>query len=62
MLEEGRAACLVAGMDDYIVKPFRQSDVLRTLTRWLNRTTPGPSAERPTIGDTVALFRARRAS
>jgi CheY-like chemotaxis protein len=60
--EEGRAACLVAGMNDYIVKPFRQAEVLRTLTRWLDHTTPRRRVERETIVDATSLFRARRAS
>ena len=60
--EEGRAACLLAGMNDYIVKPFRQADVLRTLTRWLDRTPPRRAVERETIVDATSLFRARRAS
>jgi CheY-like chemotaxis protein len=60
--EEGRAACLLAGMNDYIIKPFRQADVLRTLTRWLDRTAPRRGAAHETIVDATSLFRARRAS
>jgi signal transduction histidine kinase/ActR/RegA family two-component response regulator len=38
--ESDRRQCLEAGMDDYLAKPFRQSDLLRTLQRWLG---PGES-------------------
>jgi signal transduction histidine kinase/ligand-binding sensor domain-containing protein/CheY-like chemotaxis protein/HPt (histidine-containing phosphotransfer) domain-containing protein len=31
----GREACLAAGMDDYLAKPFRREALHATLTRWL---------------------------
>jgi signal transduction histidine kinase/CheY-like chemotaxis protein/streptogramin lyase len=31
----GRAACLAAGMDDYLAKPFRREALHATLKRWL---------------------------
>lgn len=60
--EEGRAACLAAGMDDFIVKPFRQIEVLRTLTHWLDATRPRRRLERDTIVNAANMFLARRAS
>jgi two-component system sensor histidine kinase/response regulator len=45
----GREACLAAGMDDYLAKPFRREALHGTLARWLagkTRTEPmrGPEA------------------
>ncbi len=34
----GRDACLSAGMDDYLAKPFRREALHALLTRWLNVT------------------------
>ncbi|MEA2625186.1 MAG: two-component system, sensor histidine kinase and response regulator, partial [Candidatus Binatota bacterium] len=39
-LEEDRERCLAAGMDDYIAKPVRKENLLRTLRRW----SPKPTA------------------
>jgi signal transduction histidine kinase/ligand-binding sensor domain-containing protein/CheY-like chemotaxis protein/HPt (histidine-containing phosphotransfer) domain-containing protein len=36
----GREACLAAGMDDYLAKPFRREALHATLVRWLARTEP----------------------
>jgi signal transduction histidine kinase/ligand-binding sensor domain-containing protein/CheY-like chemotaxis protein len=33
--EAGRAACLAAGMDDYLAKPFRRETLHALLSRWL---------------------------
>ncbi len=30
-----RERCLEAGMNDYLSKPFKRADLLRTLQRWL---------------------------
>ncbi len=35
-----REACLAAGMDDFISKPFTQQALTRTLGRWLSKTPP----------------------
>jgi len=35
----GRAACLAAGMDDHLAKPFRREALHAILTRWLGRST-----------------------
>ena len=35
-LEEDRMRCLNAGMDDYVAKPFRASELYRCLARWLD--------------------------
>lgn len=41
-MEEDRARCLAAGMDDYLSKPFSQDELRRVITRWLQ--TPAASA------------------
>ncbi len=44
----GREACLAAGMDDYLAKPFRREALHATLARWLGGKTEGPpAASRP---------------
>ncbi|HTX18092.1 MAG TPA: ATP-binding protein [Bacteroidota bacterium] len=43
-LESDRDKCLLAGMDDYIAKPFRLSDVTRALEKWAS--TLGVSGKR----------------
>jgi signal transduction histidine kinase/ligand-binding sensor domain-containing protein/CheY-like chemotaxis protein/HPt (histidine-containing phosphotransfer) domain-containing protein len=46
----GRAACLAAGMDDHLAKPFRREALHAILTRWLGKQTRGaalPIAVRP---------------
>jgi signal transduction histidine kinase/ligand-binding sensor domain-containing protein/DNA-binding response OmpR family regulator len=50
----GRAACLAAGMDDHLAKPFRREALHGTLARWLGKreqesrlaptAAPGPAA------------------
>jgi signal transduction histidine kinase/ligand-binding sensor domain-containing protein/CheY-like chemotaxis protein len=35
----GRAACLAAGMDDHLAKPFRRETLHGILTRWLGKST-----------------------
>ncbi|MES2819025.1 MAG: ATP-binding protein [Pseudomonadota bacterium] len=40
-LQGDREACLVAGMNDYLAKPFKRADLLLILERWLG---PPPSA------------------
>jgi CheY-like chemotaxis protein len=39
----GRAACLAAGMDDHLAKPFRREALHAILTRWLRKQTHGPA-------------------
>jgi len=51
-----RQACLQAGMDDFIAKPFSLSTLRRKASHWLSMAVPEPqaeSAERPRL-DTAA--------
>ena len=41
-MESDRQRCLDAGMDDYLSKPIRQSELIATLARW--RQTGSESA------------------
>lgn len=43
--EETRTACLAAGMDDLLGKPFRRQDLLSLLQRWQPALNPAPPAE-----------------
>mgnify|MGYP000899868575 CR=1 FL=1 len=47
-----REECLVAGMDDYLSKPFEQEQLIAVLERWLpagERPVPTPAAPSPPI-------------
>ena len=52
-LEGDRDRCLAAGMNDHLAKPFRKSDLVRVLSRWLGApsrvsTTPNTVINQPT--------------
>jgi signal transduction histidine kinase/ligand-binding sensor domain-containing protein/CheY-like chemotaxis protein len=46
---EGRAACLAAGMDDYLAKPFSRDALHITLAKWLVQVNP--DASQPPLSD-----------
>ena len=48
---EGRAACMNAGMDDYLTKPFTREALHATLARWL-AAAPTAAAAAPVAGPT----------
>jgi len=43
----GREACLAAGMDDYLAKPFRREALRGLLARWLQEKTQSEPAREP---------------
>ena len=45
---EDRQACLEAGMDDYLAKPFERSDLAALLARWCGETEPSPKRDAAT--------------
>jgi CheY-like chemotaxis protein len=42
-----RETCLAAGMDDYIPKPVKRSDLLHKLEKWLSADKPAPRQPDP---------------
>jgi signal transduction histidine kinase/ligand-binding sensor domain-containing protein/DNA-binding response OmpR family regulator/HPt (histidine-containing phosphotransfer) domain-containing protein len=60
----GRAACLAAGMDDHLAKPFRREALHATLSRWLAvkpvqpTGVPAPPCESLLDGATLDALRA----
>ena len=40
-----REACLAAGMNDYLAKPFKRADLQRLLLRWLTERKESPDRE-----------------
>ncbi len=46
-MQGDREACLAAGMDDYLAKPFSAADLQKTLGKWLGGTAPAEAAECP---------------
>jgi CheY-like chemotaxis protein len=41
-MDEDRADCMAAGMDDFITKPVKQSELRRLLEMWLKPSPPKP--------------------
>ena len=54
----GREACLAAGMDDYLAKPFRREALHGMLARWLGRRTTADDGEPVLDGATLDALRA----
>jgi signal transduction histidine kinase/ligand-binding sensor domain-containing protein/CheY-like chemotaxis protein/HPt (histidine-containing phosphotransfer) domain-containing protein len=57
----GREACLAAGMDDYLAKPFRREALYRTLARWLGTQAPAAAQAAPPSAPGRAAGGARHA-
>jgi CheY-like chemotaxis protein len=45
----GRAACLAAGMDDHLAKPFRREALHNILSRWLGNPLRSPASLTPPL-------------
>lgn len=56
-LQGDREACLEAGMNDYLAKPFKRADLQRVLQRWLGGATDCP----PTFGEWATGDKVRQA-
>jgi response regulator RpfG family c-di-GMP phosphodiesterase len=54
-LQGDRDKCLLAGMDDYISKPFKFEDLQRVLKRWRPVAMPTGAPCLPTVTDTLSL-------
>ena len=50
-VEHARAACLAAGMDDLLGKPFRRQDLLSLLRRWDTAPKPAPVIEAKPVAE-----------
>ncbi len=46
VMESDRQKCLDAGMDDFVSKPFKQNDLVKTLQRWLPSRDSGYRANK----------------
>src|SRR5690606_20484353 len=57
-MEGDREACLAAGMDDYLAKPFTSAQLLLKLQRWLPEASerPAPVPAGPAAGDEEAVL------
>ncbi|MBI2380238.1 MAG: response regulator [Gammaproteobacteria bacterium] len=48
-----REACIAAGMDDYLAKPYRLSDMAEVISRWLPVQAAGPEASQAPEAETA---------
>ncbi len=59
-MDGDREACLAAGMDGYLAKPFTRDELLETLRRWLPESGPEPGPIDPAVLEAIRQLDAER--
>ncbi len=55
-LKGDQERCLEAGMDDYLTKPIKFSDLFETLEKWSTTCAPVPAEPSASAGDPLTIF------